>query len=95
MHDTAAGGHPLQIALAKPGTGTLGIRVVDIAPARQGHGLKPAMGMLRKARDSIAVAHGPAVLTSEILANGSSCRGYGGAHMPVARWIRIIVMGAK
>ena len=95
MHDAAPGGHPLQVAFAEPGARPHGIGVIDKAFSRHSDGLKAPVGVLREARDPVAVVNAPTVFPAEVLAGGSPVQRGLGAHVPVPPEVGVIVMGAK
>ena len=69
MHDALSSGQPLHIARAKTGGGTQRVRVIDMALAHDGDGLKAAVGVRGKTWDGHAVVHAPTVFARKVLAH--------------------------
>ena len=95
MHDAPPGGHPLQVAFAEPGARPHRIGVIHKAFSRHSGGLKAPVGVLREARNPVAVVHAPTVFPAEVLADGSPVQRGLGTHVPVPPGVGVIVMGAK
>src|SRR6185295_20366442 len=66
MHDAAAGGEPLHVAMPVTRGRAERIGMIDEPLAHDGDGLEAAMRMRGKARHCIAVIHAPAVLATEV-----------------------------
>ena len=95
VHDALACGQPLHVARAKAGGGAQRIGVVDMALAHDGHRLKAAVRVGRKAGNGLAVVHAPAVLAGKVLAQIAPLQARVGLHGSVAARVGIHVVDAK
>jgi hypothetical protein len=68
VHDAAARGEPLHVAMAVARGRAQRIGVIDEAAPDHGDGLEAAVWMRREARHYLPVVHAPTVLGVEVLA---------------------------
>ena len=95
MHDAAACGEPLHIAATKARGRAQRIGVIDQASTHDGHGLKTAMRMGRKARYGVAVVHPPTVFTRKVLAQVAPGQRRGRTHQLIAGRVGVVVINAE